>query len=300
MPALFHKKHSHLLWQAWQAEVLSTTREPLDLTREAPATGKTRLRDRLRNIGAPSRLETRDGEIVDCLLLLASGLFDTAYYARNNPDVPGSGPGPVRHYRAHGGAEGRVPSPGFDGKLYLSVYPDIRDAGVNPLLHFIKWGVQEGRMDAVQLDRPPTGANRLNNPGDVGDETSAVWAQLTATLQGRALSRSDPSLVELRDCSQIAWRSLHEALEKSMRELEQVQLSLYIKTADYERSISSNDKIMHELATVHDALIAMERRASKSETLTEALRQTSDTLTEDLSDANREVAYWRRRALGQA
>jgi hypothetical protein len=300
MPALFNEKHSHLLWQAWQAEVLSITREPLDLRRDAPAIGKTRIRDRLRNIGAPSRFETLDGEIVDCLLLLASGLFDTAYYVRNNPDVPGSGSGPVRHYRAHGGAEGRAPSPGFDGKLYLSVYPDIRDAGVNPLLHFIKWGVQEGRMDAVQLDRPPTGANRLNNPGDAVDETSAVWAQLTATLQGRALSRSDPSLAELRDCSQIAWRSLHEALEKSMRELEQVQLRLYTKTADYERSISSNDKIMNELATVHDALIAMERRASKSETTTETLRQTLETLTEDLSDANREVAYWRRRALGQA
>jgi hypothetical protein len=298
MPALFNKKHSHILWQAWQAEVLSATRESLNLRRETAVIGKTHILGRLLTTGAPSRPKTLDGETVDCLLLLASGLFDTAYYVRNNPDIPGSGSGPVRHYRAHGGAEGRAPSPGFDGNLYLSVYPDIRDAGVNPLLHFIKWGVQEGRLDAVQLDRPPTGAHRLNNPGDVVDETSAVWAQMTATLQSFAISRSDPSLTELRDCSQIAWRSLHEALETSLRELERLQLSLYTRNMDYERSISSNDKIMNELSSVHDTLIKTERRASKADATTEILRRNLDTLTEDLSDANREIAYWRRIALG--
>ena len=78
-------------------------------------------------------------------LLLNSGLFDTEYYLRLNPDVRNARVDPVVHYLDFGGAEGRNPSPKFDSNWYLNRYPDVKNAKINPLLHYLRYGRQEGR-----------------------------------------------------------------------------------------------------------------------------------------------------------
>lgn len=59
-------------------------------------------------------------ELNICATIAGSGLFDTDYYLKNNPDVAQSGMDPIIHYVRYGEAEGRSPSPTF--KLYLYKY----------------------------------------------------------------------------------------------------------------------------------------------------------------------------------
>ena len=74
-----------------------------------------------------------------------SGLFDTEWYQKSNPDVAALGIDPIRHYVAHGANEGRDPSPSFSTIGYLSHNGDVAVAGVNPLEHFVRHGAAEGR-----------------------------------------------------------------------------------------------------------------------------------------------------------
>lgn len=85
-----------------------------------------------------------------------SGLFDSPWYLKRNPDVLTTGADPITHYLLHGAAEGRDPSRDFDTKLYLSDNPDVQSSGTNPLLHYIRFGRHEGRN--------PKGASRHNSP----------------------------------------------------------------------------------------------------------------------------------------
>jgi glycosyltransferase involved in cell wall biosynthesis len=78
-------------------------------------------------------------------LILSSGLFDIAWYVRQNADVGASAEDPVYHYLRHGCSEGRDPNPLFDGRWYLAENPDVRYSGINPLVHYIKHGTREGR-----------------------------------------------------------------------------------------------------------------------------------------------------------
>jgi glycosyltransferase involved in cell wall biosynthesis len=82
--------------------------------------------------------------------ILESGLFDSNWYLRENPDVLANGYPPLLHYMVHGALEGRSPGPDFDAKWYLHRYPDI--VGINPLLHYIDFGQEEGRT-AVRPER---------------------------------------------------------------------------------------------------------------------------------------------------
>lgn len=79
----------------------------------------------------------------------ASGLFDERYYLRRNPDVQGSGLGPLLHYFAFGAAENRQPNSLFDGAYYRENNPL---AGLNPLVHYLKQGANEGRNPHPQFD----------------------------------------------------------------------------------------------------------------------------------------------------
>lgn len=82
----------------------------------------------------------------DAKLLLASALFDSAYYLAQNPDIKAAGADPVLHYLQHGAAEGREPSLLFSGDLYQQLYPDVALSGLNPLVHFIRYGQPAGRQ----------------------------------------------------------------------------------------------------------------------------------------------------------
>src|SRR4051812_33027960 len=72
--------------------------------------------------------------------LVASGLFDAAYYLAHSPDVAQARMDPAFHYLHHGWREGRQPSAAFDGDFYLGVHADVRAQDVNPLLHYARFG----------------------------------------------------------------------------------------------------------------------------------------------------------------
>ena len=82
------------------------------------------------------------GKEVDRILILESGLFDSAYYLERYPDVDTD---PLRHYLRHGAFEMRDPSPFFRTRYYLEKNPAVSASGINPLTHFILRGGREGR-----------------------------------------------------------------------------------------------------------------------------------------------------------
>jgi len=75
-----------------------------------------------------------------------SGLFDSAYYLRQYPDLIKSEIDPLMHFIKYGWKERRNPSEKFNTKLYLDMYPDVKIADINPLIHYIIHGKKEGRM----------------------------------------------------------------------------------------------------------------------------------------------------------
>jgi glycosyltransferase involved in cell wall biosynthesis len=77
--------------------------------------------------------------------LLASGLFDSEWYVRKNPDVASGKLMPAEHYVSSGWKEGRDPSPLFANTWYLEKYPDVAEHGQNPLTHYLQLGGFEGR-----------------------------------------------------------------------------------------------------------------------------------------------------------
>src|SRR5262249_12278634 len=62
-------------------------------------------------------------------VILKSGLFDSEYYLRRNPDVARTGVEPVMHYVQRGAAELRSPGPFFSTRWYTNRYPDVLKSG---------------------------------------------------------------------------------------------------------------------------------------------------------------------------
>jgi hypothetical protein len=79
-------------------------------------------------------------------------LFDVSYYLASNPDLAHSYVNPLVHYLKRGAFEGRNPHPHFDTRFYLEQNPDVRTAGVNPLAHFLATGIAEGRDPTASFD----------------------------------------------------------------------------------------------------------------------------------------------------
>jgi GT2 family glycosyltransferase len=105
-----------------------------------PAVLWDRVADRIR-----SGRKTLDPADRDIALILESGMFDSAWYLAENPDVAAAGIDPVEHYARHGWKEGRDPSPSFMTRGYLTANPDVDAAGDNPLVHYFLYGKTEGR-----------------------------------------------------------------------------------------------------------------------------------------------------------
>lgn len=77
--------------------------------------------------------------------LLASGLFDPAWYLQKYPEVLFVGFRPIYHWLCLGWRQGYDPHPLFSTRWYLEQYPDVAQAGVDPLLHYLQMGAGEGR-----------------------------------------------------------------------------------------------------------------------------------------------------------
>lgn len=100
-------------------------------------------------------------------LIKRSGLSDSAYYTKHNPDVKSNYPDPLIHFLLHGGAEGRRPSEYFDPDFYLENNPDVQESGINPLVHYLRFGKQEGRFSGVDsFENTPSHRSKINFPED--------------------------------------------------------------------------------------------------------------------------------------
>ena len=89
-----------------------------------------------------------------------SGLFDEAWYLRQNPDVARTGADPIRHYIRFGEREGRRPRPDFDPNAYLESNPDVLAEGKGAFVHWVMEGRFESRPGSPEIpapdDRPAT------------------------------------------------------------------------------------------------------------------------------------------------
>lgn len=70
----------------------------------------------------------------------ASGLFDPAFYAEQNPDVVDDGADLLSHYLLYGDREGRLPIPHFDPEHYRRSLPFKLPRKHNALLHYLLVG----------------------------------------------------------------------------------------------------------------------------------------------------------------
>jgi radical SAM protein with 4Fe4S-binding SPASM domain len=119
------------------------------------------------------RLRPRD--LATLAQLARTRAFDSAFYAREYPDVARSRVPPLLHFVRRGASEGRKPNPWFDTAYYLGANPDVRAAGVNPLLHYVLHGRGEGRA-----------------PGPVPETPSA--SSRTQVLEQRAVEPAEDEL----------------------------------------------------------------------------------------------------------
>ncbi|MBX3491406.1 MAG: glycosyltransferase family 2 protein [Parvibaculum sp.] len=114
-----------------------------------------------------------------------SGLFDTAWYLAQYPDVEALGLDPVEHYLWVGAQIGRNPSPTFDTRAYVAANPDVAIAGINPLVHYATIGKREGRTRGLSGAFPPpnyTSFRPLNSVLDIND----IQTLLSSTTPIRA------------------------------------------------------------------------------------------------------------------
>lgn len=88
--------------------------------------------------------------------------FDRDWYSLRYPDVAAAQVDPGAHYRAHGRAEGRHPTPEAEARAlgefvdpawYRARYPDVAATGADPLRHYLLYGRAEGRYP--NADREP-------------------------------------------------------------------------------------------------------------------------------------------------
>ncbi|WP_160329367.1 DUF4214 domain-containing protein [Methylobacterium sp. GXS13] len=146
--------------------------------------------------------------------LISSGLFDSAWYLKHNPDVAAAGHDPMMHFLKDGSYEGRSPGPDFDAIAYLTLYPDVVREGVEPWLHFAMHGRVEGR---IALSFGPAEASILahlhGNP--TLHNSSTVVEDLFRLLLGR-----EPDMVGL-----AYYKSLLEKTQNIPQMISEMMLS---------------------------------------------------------------------------
>jgi hypothetical protein len=108
-----------------------------------------RAHKRVQNGGSPVRVTdaTERGRLV---LIQRSGLFDGAWVAARNPDLPQDSHGALIHWHRHGWRENRWPNAYFDTGYYRSRTPEVADH--DPLLHYIIGGEAAGRRPVPYFD----------------------------------------------------------------------------------------------------------------------------------------------------
>lgn len=93
------------------------------------------------------------------------GLFDTTYYAAQNPDVVDSKIDLFEHFFLFGFAEGRHPNPMFDPKWYIESHSEVQNSSLHPLLHYAEIGERDGLKPCPLFD-PTWYREKYGVPGD--------------------------------------------------------------------------------------------------------------------------------------
>lgn len=99
-------------------------------------------------------------------IILASDLFDPAWYLARYKDVARSGADPLDHYLRFGSKEGRNPGPRFNTTRYVTARGDSIPPDRNPLAHYIEHGnasdlVDIGLLTPFQRESVTLGIDRL-------------------------------------------------------------------------------------------------------------------------------------------
>ena len=101
-----------------------------------------------------------------------SGLFDSKFYVRTNPDLAQLPHSPLLHYIAHGAVEGRQPNALFDGRWYCLTNKISSNGVINPLYHYIKAGSQNHLKPHPLFDsifyRRQLGVEKILNDSELG------------------------------------------------------------------------------------------------------------------------------------
>jgi hypothetical protein len=103
----------------------------------------------------------------DVMIIAASGLFDEAWYIKENPDVARSGLNPLFHYVRFGASEGRVPLKGFNAARYVANMEERVPVTRNPLAHFVLHGgpddlLSKGLLSGFSTSAIKMAMDRLN------------------------------------------------------------------------------------------------------------------------------------------
>ena len=120
-------------------------------------------------------------------LVQQSGLFDSAWYLRQYPDLCDCPIDLFDHFWELGLAEGRDPGPGFSVSGYLRRYPNVLSSGLNPLHHYLSVGKGLGYLPHPVF------------PGAVGDSCGGLRLLVCAHLAGTQLYGAERSLVDVLD-----------------------------------------------------------------------------------------------------
>ncbi|CAO4146863.1 TylF/MycF family methyltransferase [Methylorubrum extorquens] len=264
--------HGRAARLAWRSEVLSVAFQHLAVTLANRKPRRSSRHDR----------NDEAAHAFDIGLIVASGLFDSAYYLSANPDVAGAKLDPLQHYLRRGGLEGRPPCASFDGAGYLAAYEDLREAGVNPLLHYLKFGIVEERTAGsptkhpaprrladvmeqtglVQIsgpaERPARIAASLPEPGcyaaaldlkAVVEKCEGELAAASAAIrEGKAEIAAGRSALQDREAT-------HSAEAERLRSAhEDVELRLYVANSSLQRAIARNDALFEARQTLEAEL----------------------------------------------
>lgn len=98
----------------------------------------------------------------DYLTIKRSGLFDTAYYLMNNPEIRKADIDPLMHFVKYGWREGKNPSKNFDIQQYLKSNPEYLKINMNPLVHFINTGSGIGKITEGKNAKAKLASSHLN------------------------------------------------------------------------------------------------------------------------------------------
>jgi glycosyltransferase involved in cell wall biosynthesis len=142
----------------------------------------------------------------DRALIAGSGLFDAAWYAEHNLDLLGGDL--LDHYLAHGGREGRAPSPNFDGGWYLHNYQDVAQAQENPLVHYLRYGNREGRLPGLSQGNLQTIRSALDDLRDIEPD-------IASDVRLERPDRLPISQCFIKTSLYSAWDNVFSAIQKS-------------------------------------------------------------------------------------